>query len=102
MPPSDNANFSVGNFRSTGDQSRSAAAWTMLIGCKLISTSMGASTDVTTRVEDEPMCMQTIVPSSQQADQKGSQCSLWRLGSLSFSGFSEKETAWQPFSATRW
>ena len=44
------------------------------------------------------MCMQTIVPSSEHADQKGSQWSEWKLGSLSFAGFSEKETAWHPSS----
>ena len=96
MPPSDSANRSAGNLRSTGDQSRSAAAWTMFTGCRLMSTSIGASTDVITSVDDEPMCRQTIVPSSLHAVQNGSQWSLWRLGSFSFSGFSENDTAWQP------
>ena len=80
-----------GNLRSTGDQSRSAAACTMFIGCRLMSTSIGASTEVMTRVDDEPMCMHTIVPSSLHADQNGSQWSLCRLGSFSFSGFSEND-----------
>ena len=47
------------------------------------------------------MCRHTIVPSSEQAGQNGSQWSLWKLGSFSFAGFSENETAWQPLAATR-
>ena len=34
-----------GNLRSTGDQTRSAAACTMFIGCSVIITSIGASID---------------------------------------------------------
>ena len=45
--------------------------------------------------------MQTTVPSSAQAVQNGSQCELCSDGQPSFSGFSEKVTAWQPFLATR-
>ena len=45
--------------------------------------------------------MHTTVPSSAQAVQKGSQWSLCSEGQPSFSGFSEKVTAWQPFLATR-
>src|SRR3954451_19574717 len=66
-----------------------------------MSTSTGASEAVMTRLDDEPMCMQTIVPSSEHACQNGSQASLCSDGSLSFSGFSENENAWQPFAATR-
>ena len=87
--------------RRIGDQTKSAAAWTMLIGCRLIMTSIGASMDVMRIDEDEPRCMQTMVPSSAQAVQKGSQWSLCSEGHPSFSGFSEKVTAWQPFLATR-
>ena len=42
-----------------------------------------------------------MVPSSAHAGQNGSQWSLCKLGSPSFSGFSEKVTAWQPLSAMR-
>ena len=87
--------------RRMGDQIRSAAACTMLIGWRLIITSIGASTEVMRICEDEPRCMQTTVPSSAQAVQKGSQCALCSEGQPSFSGFSEKVTAWQPFLATR-
>ena len=87
--------------RRMGDHTRSAAAWTMLMGCRLIMTSIGASTEVIRMLEDEPRCMQTTVPSSAQAAQNGSQCELWSEGQPSFSGFSEKVTAWQPFLATR-
>ena len=73
----------------------------MFIGCSVIITSIGASTDVMTSCDDEPMCRQTTVPSSAHAAQNGSQWSLWRLGQPSFSGFSENVTAWQPLAATR-
>src|SRR4051794_12917674 len=101
MPPSDSATLSVGNFRSTGDQRRSAAAWTMFTGCNVISTSTGASGAVITSDDDEPMCMQTMVPSSEHAAQNGSQWASWKLGSLSLAGFSENDTAWHPLAATR-
>ena len=101
MPPSDSATFRSRNLRSTGDHRRSAAACTMFTGCKLMSTSIGASGAVITIDDDEPMCMHTIVPSSWQADQNGSQWSEWKLGSFSLAGFSENETAWQPFAAAR-
>src|SRR6266480_341309 len=74
MPPSDNEMRRSGNFRSTGDHSKSAAHCTMLTGCSVISTSIGASCAVTTNEDDEPMCRHTIVPSSAQACQNGSQC----------------------------
>ena len=73
----------------------------MFMGWRLIITSIGASAEVTTSCDDEPRCMQTTVPSSAQAVQKGSQWSLCSDGQPSFSGFSEKVTAWQPFAATR-
>src|SRR5947207_13244801 len=101
MPPSDSETLRSGNFRSTGDQSRSAAAWMMLTGWSDSSTSMGASDAVTTSCDDDPMWRHTIVPSSEQAAQNGSQWSVWKLGSFSFSGFSEKETAWHPLAAMR-
>ena len=65
----------------------------MLIGCTVIITSTGASIDVNAMPAPEPMWMHTIVPSSAHALQNGSQCSACRLGSPSFSGFSENEIA---------
>src|SRR5574340_957438 len=94
MPPSDSDTLSSGNWRSTGEKSRSAAHWMMFTGWRPMSTSMGASGAVTTSDDDEPMCRQTIVPSSEHAAQNGSQCSEWKLGSLSLEGFSENDTAW--------
>src|ERR1700688_2468425 len=101
IPPSDSATRNAGNFRSTGDHNRSAAACTMFTGCRTVRTSIGASGAVTTSDDDEPMCRHTMVPSSLHADQNGSQWSEWKLGSLSFEGFSENDTAWQPLAATR-
>ena len=101
MPPSESAKCRSLYLRSTGDHSKSAAAWTMFIGCRLIMTSMGASAEVTSIWDDEPRCMQITVPSSAQAVQNGSQWLECKEGQPSFSGFSEKVTAWQPFLATR-
>ena len=64
MPPSDSATCRSGNFRSTGDHSRSAAHCTMFIGCSVIITSIGASGAVMASVDDEPMCRHTTVPVS--------------------------------------
>src|SRR5215211_7425892 len=101
MPPSDSAIVRSGKFLITRDHRTSAAACTMFMGCRVIMTSMGASTDVITSADEEPMCRQTTVPSSEHAFQNGSQYSEWKLGCPSFSGFSEKVTAWHPFLATR-
>ena len=101
MPPSDSANRTSGNLRKMGDQIRSVAAWTMLIGVRVIRQSIGASSDVIANCEDEPMCMQATTPSSLQAFQKGSQWSECRLGQPSLEGFSEKVTAWAPLAAVR-
>src|SRR5580700_6370075 len=101
MPPSDRATLMFGNFRNTGDQMRSAAAWTMLIGESVINTSIGASGAVMTNSDDDPMCMHTTTPSSLHADQNGSQWSEWTLGHPSLVGFSEKVTARAPLAAVR-
>src|ERR1700688_2208545 len=101
IPPSDSATRNAGNFLSTGDHNRSAAACTVFTGCRPMRTSIGASGAVTTSDDDDPMWRHTMVPSSLHADQNGSQWSLWKLGSLSLAGFSENDTAWHPLPATR-
>ena len=75
----------------------SAAACTMFIGCSVIITLIGASIEVIVSCDDDPMWRHTTVSSSDTARQNGSQCSLWKLGQPSFSGFSENVTARQPF-----
>ena len=72
--------------RSTGDQTRSAAAATMFIGCSVAVTSNGASGAVTVIVDDDPMCRQGTISRSWHAAQNGSQWSECRLGSPSFDG----------------
>src|SRR3954468_1761684 len=101
MPPSDNAIFRSGNDRNIGDQTRSVAACTMLIGVSVIRQSIGASGEVMTSSDDDPMCRQTTTPSSLHACQKGFQWSVWKLGQPSFDGFSEKVTACDPMRAVR-
>ena len=101
MPPSDRAKRTSGNSVITRDHTMSAAAWTMFMGCSVIITLMGASTEVMVSCEEDPMCRHTTVPVSDTARQNGSQCSLWKLGQPSFSGFSEKVTARHPLAAIR-
>src|SRR5271154_7306246 len=101
IPPSESATRTSGNRRNTEDQIRSVAACTMLSGVSVMRQSIGASGDVTTICEDEPMCMQATTPSSLQAFQKGSQWSECRLGQPNFDGFSEKVTACAPLAAVR-
>src|SRR3954453_18276234 len=92
MPPSESAIFNAGYFRSTGDQMRSVAACTMLIGGNVIMQSIGASGLVIVICDDEPMCRHTTTCSSLHASQKGFQWSEWKLGQPSFDGFSENVT----------
>src|SRR5580704_9950909 len=99
MPPSDKAIRTSGNLRKMGDQIRSVAAWTMLIGVRVMRQSIGASSEVITICEDEPMCMHATTPSSLHASQNGSQWSECRLGQPNFDGFSEKVTACAPLAA---
>ena len=101
MPPSLSAYFKRGNFFAVFDHTKSAAACTMLIGDSVISTSIGASSDVITILDDDPMCTLTTVPSSSHVAKNGSQCPEWMLGYPRCTGFSENVTAKQPLSATR-
>src|SRR3954468_22894527 len=101
MPPSDSASLRSGYFRNTGDQIRSVAACTMLIGGSVIMQSIGASGEVIVISDDDPMCRHTTTCSSLQACQNGSQCSVWKLGQPSFDGFSENVTACAPLRAVR-
>src|ERR1700757_3713748 len=85
----------------TRDHNRSAAAWQMFMGWRVIMTSTGASGAVTDSCPAEPRWRETTTPSSQTAVHKGSQCSEWKLGYPSVAGFSVKVTEWQPLAATR-
>ncbi len=101
IPPSDSATLRSGYVRSTGDQTRSVAHWTMLIGGSVIMQSIGASGAVIVSDDEDPMCMHTTTCSSEQARQNGSQWSECRLGQPSFDGFSENVTACAPLAAVR-
>ena len=80
VPPSDSATRRWGKFFRTRDQSRSAAADWMFIGCRVIITSGGESTAGIDRRPEEPRWMESTVPVSQQARHTGSQYSSWKLG----------------------
>ncbi len=55
------------------DHSRSAAAWTMFIGCRVIMTSIGASGAVIASLPEEPMCTFITVSVSLNAFHSGFQ-----------------------------
>ena len=80
IPPSDSAILSVGNFEKIGEKTSSVAQLNSEIGVLAIMTSIGALGSCRFMPVPEPMWMQTTVPSSAQAFQNGSQCSLCRLG----------------------
>src|SRR5579871_3277620 len=101
MEPSDSANFRSGYLRSTGDHSRSVAALIALSGVMVIMQSIGAPASSPSIVDDEPMCRQITVPSSEHALKNGSQWSPKMCGHPRRAGFSEKVTAWQPLAAMR-
>ena len=101
VPPSERATRSVGYSLNTRDHSRSAAAWQMFSGCRVIITSIGASGAVMASWPDEPRWMLRIVSVSTIAFHIGSQWSEWKLGSPRVAGFSVKVSEWQPISDTR-
>src|ERR1700738_4602264 len=101
MDPSDRAKRISGNLRSTGDHSRSVAALMALSGVMVIMQSIGAPGSRPSMVDDDPMCRQMAVPSSEHAWKNGSQWSPKMCGQPNRAGFSEKVTAWQPLAAIR-
>src|SRR5438552_18733811 len=90
-----------GNLRSTGDQMRSLAACMALSGVIVIMMSIGAPSLRPSIVDDDPMCRQMTVPSSEHASKNGSQWSPKMCGQQSADGSSENVTAWQHLLAMR-
>ncbi len=80
MPPSDSAMRMSGNSFSTRDQSRSAAAAQMFMGCSVIITSIGASGAVIASWPDEPRWIDITTSSSHSAFHNGSHDGSWKLG----------------------
>jgi hypothetical protein len=72
-------------------------------GAHDIVTSIGDSSDIVYRRLEEPICMHTMVPVSSHAAMRGSQwpSRLWIVGRPNMAGFSENETARDPFAAVR-
>ena len=72
-----------------------------LLKVRVAVTAIGASSEVASIFDDEPMCMQTVVRVSLQASKNGSQCPLWMLGSPRWMGSSLNATARTPRAALR-
>src|SRR5271154_4792608 len=64
-------------------------------------TSIGASGEVVTSNDPDPMCKHTTVLRSSHAAQNGSQWSEWSDGKPNLCGFIEKVIAWHPLCAPR-
>src|SRR5262252_4037580 len=73
VPPSDSAIFRSGNSLMGRDHSRSAAADTMFMGCRVIITSGGESTAGIDRRPDDPMWTDSTVFVSHSAHHSGFQ-----------------------------
>ena len=101
MPPSESAILRSGWRRRNCEYTSSVAQPNRLIGVEVIMISTGAAVSWSFIPVPDPMWIDTTVPSSAQAFQKGSQWSLCRLGWPSPVGLSAKLIAWQPFFATR-
>jgi hypothetical protein len=66
-----------------------------------MNASVGMSSDVRIRLEEDPTCIETTIPVSSQARSIGSQWSVWIDGRPSLVGFSEKATDLAPRAAVR-
>src|SRR5689334_6090446 len=72
-----------------------------LLNATMLPTPGGASRDENGSVDDEPTCIQTVVPVSLQAWNIGSQWPVCTLGKSRRVGSSEKHTARTPRAALR-
>jgi hypothetical protein len=71
------------------------------MGCKVIITSTGASSDVWTSLPPDPRWMDTTTSSSLHARQNGSHPPPWKVGYPSPAGLSVNVTEWHPMAASR-
>src|SRR3974390_3319436 len=84
---------------STPENKKSHSDAMALPKLSVAATATGASPDVAGILDDDPMCMHTVVAVSWQAAKNGSQWPVWMLGSPRWGGISLKHTAWQPRAA---
>ena len=66
-----------------------------------MNASVGMSSDVRIRFDEEPTCIETTKPVSLHAENTGSQKSVWIDGNPSLVGFSEKAIDLAPKAAVR-
>src|SRR4051812_10417525 len=72
-----------------------------LLNDNVALTAAGASGDAAGILDDEPMCMHTVVCVSSHAAKNGSHAPLWMLGNPRCVGISLKQTAWHPRAELR-
>src|SRR5205807_4845693 len=89
------------NRTSTPENKKSASDAIELLHESRMATDGGASAEVAGILEDEPMCMQTVVRVSSHAAKNGSHSPVWMLGRPRCTGISLKHTARAPRSALR-
>src|SRR5215469_5266517 len=102
MEPSDSAIFRPGNLTKLplNSQSSSVPAW-LAAAEYAMNASVGMSSEVRIRLEDEPTCIETTNPASWHACHSGSQWSVWIDGSPSLTGFSENAIDFAPRATVR-
>src|SRR6266567_1960701 len=66
-----------------------------------MNASVGMSSEVRIRFDEDPTCIDTTSPASSHARHSGSQCPVWTEGSPSLVGFSEKAIDLAPRAAVR-
>src|SRR6478609_3037584 len=92
---------SSGSRTNHPENSQSASDDIALPNVKVDPTAAGASVEVDGILDDDPMCMHTVVWVSSQARRNGSQSSPWIDGRPRYGGISLKHTACTPRSALR-
>src|SRR6478672_2004029 len=92
---------SSGSRTNHPENSQSASEDIALPNVSVEPTAAGASVDVDGILDDDPMCMHTVVCVSSHARRNGSQSLPWIDGKPRYGGISLKHTAWTPRSALR-
>ncbi len=102
IEPSDRAIFRLGKRTKLplNSQSSRVPAW-LAAAEYAMKASVGMSSDVRMRLDDDPTCIEITNPVSSQARSTGSQCSVWIDGSPSLVGFSENAIDFAPSAAVR-
>ena len=101
MSPSVSENLRSGKRSQNSAHTNSTSVEMVRADERVIGTLAGASAEAPTDRDDDPKWQHSTVPRSLHAANSGSHSPEWIDGMPSIAGFSEKVTAWQPLSASR-